>query len=318
MEQQSFSITAYSVSLKERQKAPKGKTKDDLSDNSKYLGDIHLFLKEFFEKHASIVETDEKVFKMNAVSQEDIGGMKETVFDINYGRNGYPFSVRQNKEDIKYNAEDKIVHYYKVLFYESEDGKAYMIVFRTGHYSCKGAVLDSMYTFLNDSNVLPLIDPIPIPDSLLELGSIESLTSLECDYVEYIETTDNSESPRKKSLKKKCASVCINLEEEKKRKDFFKELIQKITDCFTQTTRKKICERIKLSMNTEEYEPDPDSLKMTVLVKGKKRVIPLADVESLLFSYDVTDKIITDKKGFADLDSIKDVSRNYIKEIVSK
>lgn len=318
MEQQAFLIAAYEITLKERQKAPKGKTASDLSDDTRYLTDINSFLEDFFKYFKQTKEDNETMLAMRLSSSEIIDNIAEHVFEVDYGRNGYPFSVRQNGQNIDYGADDKIVHNYKVIFYEMPNGKTYMVAFRIGHYSCKSAILKSMYSFLGDSNVIPSLDPLTIPESLLDFGDIENIVSLEGDYVETITPNDLSEGAKTQIVKQKFSSINIDLQRKDVKARFLPSLLTKIRDIFTQESRSSICSKVSASTKTEGCVLDPDSLKIVVSIDGKKRTIRLADAESILYYYDVTNKVQKDEKGYADLESVKAVSRDYIKEVDSK
>lgn len=283
-------------------------------DKSEYLNNIQLFLEDFFNKGCIKEDNDDIVFEMKRTDTRTIDGITTNIFEVDYGRNGYPFSVRSETKNIPFGIKDKIVHNYKIIFYEMPSGNVFMVAFRVAHYSCKSAVLNSMCSFLRNSNVIPCADPIPIPESLLDLGTSENIVAIECDYIEKVTPNDLSKAPTISKGSKKISSLSIDVQKPSL-KEKFMSFLSKTIDCFKQTSREAICSKIKTSATIDGCEPDPESLRIVVLIGGKKRTIRLSDAESMLFFYDVTERIQSDEQGYACVESVEQVSRDYVKEI---
>ena len=268
-------------------------------------------------KDASFSDPD-KVLERELISTTEFDGLKERIFRINYGRGDYPFEVKTSTERHQFSKEDKVLHRYWIYLYERGDDEAYLVAFRVGHYSCKSAVLSSMSSFLGDANIVAKIEVIPIPESLLSFGEVKDIYAIEYGYVEKSENDDlSSDDSKEKKVKKVFSRVKVDIiDEDRREKLFGTNIISSVMDFFSRNKRERICETFDVIMKSDELEADPDSMKIGVSIGGKKHMIDLSDLESLLFYYDITDRVETDDQGYAKQESVTAATREYIKEVI--
>ena len=129
MDKKIYSITAYKIDIKEREKAPKGFKMDELKNCSKYITDKDAFINDFISYLNSLnYKEKNNYFKL---TPSRIGnGMIDGVFiEVLYGRNGREFlTIDQYNNEEKHDEKTKYICYYKIYFFEANNN-LFMVTF---------------------------------------------------------------------------------------------------------------------------------------------------------------------------------------------
>ena len=310
---QHFSITAYHIVLKQRQKFYGDNDKETATDKTNYLANTGIFVKEFVDSIRSIKSNEEfsYLYVSNII---DLSGpeMAGQELVVNYGKSGQDFkTIEYDGTEKDYDKRTKIVKFYRVFFFNRGDGNCFMVVFRNGSNSCKTAVFNKMKEFLANTNVivdLPYVSNNEYIEQLCEKMDFVNLT-----YTTLYKTYPNDNADDPKTLTKKYSVTTIDLSFETPRNKFL-ALLRGLFVGKDSNKKKELTSKLEVEVNKDDYVLDTESLSVLVNINGVKRTVPIQTIMSF-YDVDISSKLDFDQNGNPTEQSIAREVIDYTKGI---
>lgn len=309
-----YSITAYLLKTKQREKFYDGKNKESSINKIEYISEVKTFVHDFLSYLNSCKKENEFEY-LYIYNKKEIPGLDFYGVElfVNYGRSGEDFkTIESDGKESSFGRETKLVKYYRIFFFVKTDGLCYMVIFRNGINSCKTAIYKEMRKFLEDTNVivyLPYVSNNAYLESLYEDMQFVTLnysTNIKCLHPDNVDGTY--------SVVKKYSSTSIDLSIGTRVERFINAL--KIIFKGNHSENKKmLCDLLELDLKDKDmYEIDECSLSVLTQINGVKRTIPIKDVLSF-YDVDITSKLEFDSNGLPTEDSIVSEVVEYVSGI---
>ena len=310
-----YSITAYKVIVKNREKGTGGIQLDNLPDN-KHYHDKKRLISDFVLKIRNRQNDSNRFIELT--SQRNVlcqlNGFDVMCIGLRYGgKNGTFFSVFHDNGESKFTPKDKIVRDYIVYFFVS-DVKAYMIALRVGVSSCKTAVEKELSNLVEKSNVYILLMPISNNEYIKDMYKDCSFSSISYETIFKEDYGDQSRGDIHKKETFSSVNICLSNEKTKRSLGLSRRFI----DLFTATVRTEVLSQVKKIANDEQklYELDEESLRLEIEVNGTKRSVSLSNMNSLMYDVDITNRIQFDESSNVKPDSLDEIVCEYMKGII--
>lgn len=313
IEQRRYSITAYLITTKERQKFYGDESKESCANKQVYIDDPRKFVNDFV-KHLINYKKNSLNDYMSAFGQRDvimpsiIG--KELI--VKYGKSGQDFSTVKSDGEIKeYSKETKIVKYYKNFFLIREDNRCFMVIFRDGVNSCKTAIYNEMKSFLQGTNVIVELTYVSNEEYIRALYEDIQFINLNYDVVYKQIPSDNADEPTVKQKKYSSNSINLSLN---RTKDRFISFLDKILNHINGHESKVALTTLLNTSLSNDLCVNEDSLSVLIELNGVKRTIRIEDV-ARFYDVDITTKLEFDEKDNPTDESVLKEVLEYISGI---
>lgn len=312
IEQRRFSITAYLITTKERQKYYGDESKDSCTKKQDYIDDPRKFVKDFVKRLIKCKKNDLNDY-MSVSEEHDIKlpSIVGNELTVNYGKSGQDFStVKINGEINEYDKETKIVKYYKNFFLIREDGRVFMVIFRDGVNSCKTAIYNEMKSFLQGTNVIVDLTYVSNENYIRSLFDNIEFVNLNYNVVYREISPDNADDSKIIQKKYSSNTIDLSLQHKKNFKDFLNKILNHING---HQNRMELTTLLNDGL-AENYCVDEDSLSVLVELNGVKRTIRIEDV-ARFYDVDITAKLEYDENGNPQNESILSEVIEYVSGI---
>ena len=310
IEEGRYSITAYLIELRERQKFYGDHTKDNVVDKTEYINNPTQFVHEFLahlEKDKSVSDNSYLcIYDSKIMPDKDIAGVE---LFVNYGKSGQDFlTVKKSGEEQKFDRDTKIVKYYKV-FLVIKDDNAFLVIFREGVNSCKTAFFDEMRVFLDNTNVIVSLPYVSNNEYLNKLYDNMTLVNLNYETMYKELSNDNADDSTYISKRYSLTSIDLTLGSS------LTKFGQMISNWFKGlASRDLISEVLRTNVDNGVYSLNEESMSVVVMIGGVKRTVPLNKIASF-YDVDITSRLEYDSKNIPTNESIVGEVIEYIKGI---
>ena len=305
MDNKIYTITAYKILLKKREKAPKGRSMEELEEKDEYLYDKKLFLNDFYSYIMQKNYEKEKYYfnvEKSMVADDFVEG---ELLHIKYGRSGREFiTIDRNNYVTKFDEETKYVCNYLMYFFIFNN-EILMVSFKYSNYGCKTALSNEIRKFLENTNVL-----LETKTTANEKYINEALEKSDFSTISFDKIININDGEKNKIKKEVISHTRLELKASSNR-----YLISRIIGFLKGEAREVLVTELSSNSGVDISYIDENSIKTTIDFLGIKRVVNLSDLENMMYDIDVTDKIEKDDNGFAIQESINEVVFDYVKGI---
>ena len=279
---------------------------DELKNCTKYITNKSEFINDFISylNKANYNERN-NYFKLTPreIGNEIINGV---FIEVLYGRNGREFlTIDQYNNEEKHDEKTKYICYYKIYFFVVNNN-LFMVTFKQSGYGCKTAVSSQMQQFLAESNVVVNTDVVSNEkyiSEILESADVQQLT---------FSSVYSKDDGEKEIIEKEVFSnISLELKVENK-VPFLKGIKDTLKRIIKGETRHVLMTELQKNYSINDCLIDEDSLKMTILYNGVKRIISLNDFENTLYDIDITKKIKYNEKGYPIQSSVDELIIDYV------
>lgn len=302
-----YSITAYEIELKLREKGINGFKLQELNDNSLYVKNKKQFLKDFIQllKKTDYLEKDNYLNIVNEMKIQEY----YYFFELEYGRiNGNVFSVHSGKNVQNYDKNSKIIRKYYNYFFASND-RLFLIAFRYQTNSCKSAIEKEMHQMLQGSNVMVELVPKSNREYVNKMLEGADITNIQYDTIYRENHGDNSRGSQIK--KYKYSTINIDVYNNK-----FWSKFHKFEDLLRGSVKTELVDELRTDIKIEKFDVDDESIKIELSFNGTKRIISLADLDKMLYSVDITAVLQLQRNGEPNLNSLNTIVKEYLEGIL--
>ena len=309
-----YSITAYLIRTKSRQKFYDNHNKESAVDKSEYIEDVKTFVRDFL-KHLDNCKNDNEYEYLHIYSRKDIPGLDFYGVElfVNYGRSGEDFkTIESDGKEHSFGKETKIVKYYRIFFFIKNDGNCFMVIFRNGVNSCKTAIYNEMKRYLEDTNVILML---PYVSNNVYLEALyDDMQFISLNYATNVKCLSSDNADDNYSLTKKYSFTSIDLSIGNRVQGFL-DVLAGLFKGHHHENKKLLCDLLQLQLNgSDDYIVDEDSVSVLAQINGVKRTIPIKDVLSF-YDVDITTKLELDSEGIPTEQSIIDEVVEYVSGI---
>lgn len=306
MNDQNYSITAYCIVLKERERGKNGARINELDDHKDYIQNKKNFLNDFITwLNNRNYQSSNNYFKIktSTVTDGDINGQ---LIDVLYGKNGREFmTIDKDFNENVYDEQTKYICKYKLYFFILNKNLI-MVSFRQGKYGCKSALCNEIVKFLDNTNVILQTKVISNEKYISEI--INNADFQKISYSLYYNYDDGEKSKVKKDI---FSNVSFELKSPSNKKK-----LNFIIDFLKGVTKENLITVLSNDNNIANNSMiDDSSLKLIIKIAGIKRVVNLADFESMMYDVDITSKLEFNKNGHPTQESINEVVLDYVKGV---
>lgn len=307
-----YSITAYQVDLKKREKGINGQKLEDLTDYSYLLYKPFTVVEKFI---ANVKNTDYSnsnlYFLITQRVNNTFNGYDEVLLQLRYGSaNGVDFSVFRGNVESQYDKDAKIVKEY-VLFFYYKDEKLYCIAFRNGTNSCKTVIEKEFKKMLENTNMMISLNPISNEEYIQNKFGNAGINSIQYETIYKIDDGDDA-NPNKKG-KIRYSTVNIDMTNEKNKAKF---IVKKFIDFLKGNAKETVINKASIiEENNKDVEIDKDSFKIEIELNGTKRVVSFDSLTSLLYDVDITNELKVNHDGEIDMPSLINIVEEYMEGI---
>ena len=305
MERKTYSITAYRLIFKEREKSPKGKTLEDLTRREDYLINKRLMLDDFYSYINSKNYYNKKYFLGIDVEKLVINNICADKVKVRYGRCGREFTtIDEYSNQLNFDEKTKYVCNYIIYFFIINN-EIIMVSFKYSNYGCKTAIANELQEFLSSTNIIFETKPTAnekFINEMLEKADFETVS-----FDKIVEIDDGEGKKRKKEV---CSSTMLKLKSISNQ-----NVLSKLVALLRGETKENLISELEYNTRINKSFIDYSSIKTTLNVDGIKRVVYLEDIENIMYDIDVTNKLLFDENGYAIQDSVNDVVFEYVEGI---
>ena len=320
MTDSNYSITAYHIQIKERQKFYHNHKKSDAIDKSHYLKSPYNFMCDFIAHiTANKINNRSSYFYVSDVKDIMLPNLIGKELFVRFGKAGQDFlTVEPEGKERQFGKDTKIVKYYRIFFFKrTDDNNCFMVIFRNGVNSCKTIVYDEMRDFLSETNILVNLPYVSNNEYINNLCRNMTLVSL--NYATKISVSSPDNADNNSTIWKKYSDVTIDLSIEKT-KSKFQTLLENLLFGNDKQNKKQICDILSYNVNGgnkddgDMYIVDEESLSVLINMDGVKRTIKLRDFLSF-YDVDITSKLDEDQNGNPTNESIMKEIIEYVSGI---
>ena len=308
-----YSITAYNVELKKREKGINGKSLSELQDYSSIIDNPKELIKQVFDNIQSTNYLSSNIlFKHVKIDKSTFKGFEKFFIKFEYGSKiGTAFSVHHNETESKFSKEDKLIKPYIVYFFVNKS-KIYFVAFRNGFNSCKTALEKQFKQALSNTNVIVNFNPITNEEYIQEKIGDANINNVQFETIYKID--DGDTSAERKKERERYSTVCIDMTNNKNKNKF---RIGKFIEFITGKAKENVINKAKETIENEnDIEIDENSFKMEIQLNGVKRIVSFEAFNSLLYDIDISDDLKLLKNGEIDISSLNNIVENYMEGII--
>ena len=308
-----YSITAYNVELKKREKGINGKSLSELLDYSSIIDNPKELIKQVFDNIKSTNYLSSNIlFKHVKIDKSAFKEFEKFFIKLEYGsKTEIDFSVHHNETESKFSKGDKIIKPYIVYFFVNKS-KIYFVAFRNGFNSCKTALEKQFKQALSNTNVIVNFNPIVNEEYIQERLGEANINNVQFETIYKID--DGDTSTERKKERERYSTVCIDMTNNKNKIKF---RIGKFIEFITGKAKENVISKAKETIENEnDIEIDENSFKMEIQLNGVKRIVSFEAFNSMLYDIDISDDIKLLKNGEIDISSLNNVVENYMEGII--
>ena len=288
-ENQRFSITAYYIHVKERQKFYGEINKDNAEDMKRYISNKISLVNDVL-KYVRNNNYDEKSNYIEISNFDNKPIVDKNLIllsmDMEYGKNGQEFkTIEANGAVNKYNEETKLIKYYKIFFVHKINGPSFMVVFRSGINSCKTAITNEFSNYVAKSNVIVNFIYMSNNEYISDLIENSKVISLNYTTMYSEMPQDNADDYKIVQKKYSLTSVDLSLGLNKG----LVNIILAILKNPTHAERKLITSALDINPK-DNFLIDENSYSVLLNMDGFKRTVSLHDA-AMFYDVDITSKL---------------------------